>query len=219
MTDVHVAMRRALRARLQTAVRLTVGPLSNITVGTGGTLTRSSGSWLTDGFLPGEVLTASGFAQAANNGTATIKAVTASVLTLAKTTVAEAAGASVDLFVGLPAVAWEGRAYSPVVGTPFLREQLNPLPTYIVGFGAGGLERHPALYLLDLLYPFGFGPSAAEAMAGTLRQLFPPGLVLTADGQQVRVAQASRSALRPEADWMLLPLTIRVEADAPAAAA
>ncbi len=47
-----------------------------------GTFTRSSGSYLTDGFLPGHVITTSGFSNAGNNTTKIIDTVTATVITV-----------------------------------------------------------------------------------------------------------------------------------------
>ena len=54
---------------------------------------RSSGSFITNGFVVGQQITASGFSNAANNGRSTITAVTATQLTVTKSTppVAEAA--------------------------------------------------------------------------------------------------------------------------------
>lgn len=56
-----------------------------------GTITRTAGSWLTDGFRPGMTITVTGSALAGNNGEHVVGTVTATVLTLADdATVADA---------------------------------------------------------------------------------------------------------------------------------
>lgn len=54
------------------------------------TYTRSSGSFVTDGFLPGMSITVANMANAQNNGVKVVTAVTALVLTVAQTLLAEA---------------------------------------------------------------------------------------------------------------------------------
>jgi hypothetical protein len=63
------------------------------------TITRTSGSFVTDGFIPGQKITMSGWANAGNNATFSIAQVAANTLTLvaANTLTAEAAGASVTI--------------------------------------------------------------------------------------------------------------------------
>lgn len=63
------------------------------------TITRSGGSFVTDGFVAGQRIVVSGFATAANNGTFTIATVAALTLTLtaAAALTAEAAGPSVTI--------------------------------------------------------------------------------------------------------------------------
>lgn len=60
---------------------------------------RSAGSWITDGFKVGNVVTTTGFATAANNGRFTILTMTATDLVVDAVLVTEAAGASVTVKV------------------------------------------------------------------------------------------------------------------------
>jgi hypothetical protein len=63
------------------------------------TITRSSGSFVTDGFVAGQKIVTSGFANGANNGTFVVTVVAAGTLTLATihALTAEAAGAAVTI--------------------------------------------------------------------------------------------------------------------------
>ncbi len=75
---------------------------TNVTTGSttlsavAGGYARTTGSFITDGFYPGMSVTASGFTSAANNGSSTVTAVTATSLTVTKTPapVVEAAAAA-----------------------------------------------------------------------------------------------------------------------------
>lgn len=51
-------------------------------VASGNKYTRASGSWLTDGYLPGDVITVSGFGTSGNNGTARVVSVSATDLAI-----------------------------------------------------------------------------------------------------------------------------------------
>lgn len=59
----------------------------NITPNSAGTFTRTTGSWINDGFRPGDIIRNTGFADAANNADFRVITVTALVLTVASTTV------------------------------------------------------------------------------------------------------------------------------------
>ncbi len=81
---------------------LTTGATSLSATATG--YARAAGSFITNGFVPGMQINATGFANAANNGLSTITAVTATTLTVTKAggTVAEAAGANRTLVTSPP---------------------------------------------------------------------------------------------------------------------
>ncbi len=70
----------------------TTGSISMAATATG--YSRSSGSFITDGFVAGKNIIASGFSIAANNGLSTITAVTAGALTVSKSPPTQAGGNS-----------------------------------------------------------------------------------------------------------------------------
>ncbi|AMR77681.1 phage tail tube protein [Cupriavidus nantongensis] len=65
----------------------------------GNRLVKSAGSWLTEGFKIGDLVTVSGFATLSNNGQAVVLGVTATDLSLDKELVTEAEGANVTVAV------------------------------------------------------------------------------------------------------------------------
>lgn len=74
-------------ATVRRAVSLGYDPSLTITVdATGKTFTRSSGSWIVDGFLAGDTATFAGFADAGNNGAFVASTVAALVLTCSTAT-------------------------------------------------------------------------------------------------------------------------------------
>jgi hypothetical protein len=60
--------------------------MTNVLSATAGGYTRNSGSFIAEGFIVGQDIVAAGFSNAANNGTSEITAVTATTLTVDKTT-------------------------------------------------------------------------------------------------------------------------------------
>ncbi|HEY6038804.1 MAG TPA: hypothetical protein VIV58_31195 [Kofleriaceae bacterium] len=68
---------------------------ASVTVNTAGVYTRSSGSFLTDGFFVGQVVSWTGFVNGANNqSNVTITALTATVMTVGGVTIAETSTAT-----------------------------------------------------------------------------------------------------------------------------
>ena len=103
---------------------------------------------------------------------------------------------------GLPAVAWEGKAYSPTKGTPFISESFQPVSSVVSALGAGGTVAHRCLATFTLHYPPNAGSAAIDTMAGALLAHFYPGLAVTYAGQTSTVQQAERRGLTQEPDWI-----------------
>jgi hypothetical protein len=76
------------------AVAATTGSVSLATNATGNKVTRSTGSFLTDGFMVGDVVTLSGFATPGNNGETQVIGVSALELTVIKTLVTDVSAAA-----------------------------------------------------------------------------------------------------------------------------
>lgn len=179
----------ALRARLATMTVCTTGSVTLAATVTG--FTRTTGSFVTDGFVLGMELTASGFTKAANTGVKVITAVTALTITC-EGCVVEGAGAARTIRVVLPSLQakensepTDGIVTGRQAGRPYYEEQFP-------GGGGrqmtvGGAGDHAELEFLLTFSPrvhvqAGIGREAAGAYATALLALFPPGYQFTGLG-------------------------------------
>ena len=109
---------------------------------------------------------------------------------------------------GLPAQrAWEGVAFEPTRGTPFLAEALRPIGSEVRGMGNSGAIAHTIAVSFTLNYPSGQGTLAIEQAASTIMDGFRPGVALVYGVQTAIVTQVERSPLRPEPDWIQTTVT------------
>jgi len=109
---------------------------------------------------------------------------------------------------GLPAErAWEGLAFEPTRGTPFLAEAMRPIGSEVRGMGASGALAHTIAASLSLVYPSGQGTLAIEQAASALMDGFRPGVTVVYGGQSAIVTKVERSPLRPEPDWIQTTVT------------
>lgn len=180
----HAAVLLACRTQLDTLSVATTGSVSIAATTTG--YTRSSGSFITDGFQVGQELIGTGFSEPANNSRKTITAVAAGVLTAAGTTT-ESAGTR-TLTVGVPnGVASENIPFTPAQGEPYFREEYVPGPMSQHTIGpTGELEGFP-LYILRVHVPINVGVLGVWGYVEALQTLFSPGTALTVTGHTVIV--------------------------------
>jgi hypothetical protein len=190
----------ALRNRALGVSVATTGTTSIAATATG--YTRAAGSFLTDGFVVGMELLASGFATAGNNGYKIVLGVAAGTLTVSSlsTMAIEAAGGDELLIVRLPeGKAFDNVAFTPTSGRPFVEEDFVPATTLLMGQKSGGLVQETGLYVLKLYGLSGTGVSAIRKTIDALKTLFAPGTTLTAGSHTVRV----RTDLGPFAGQIL----------------
>jgi Bacteriophage related domain of unknown function len=114
---------------------------------------------------------------------------------------------------GLPAIAYEGRAYTPVVGTRWIREQLVPISAEVATLGPTGYVREEFVYRLTVYSPLTGSSKLSdhENLVDLIRAKFFP-------GQEVRdlssryfgvVTEAARGYSLSEPDWIGTPVSIR----------
>jgi Bacteriophage related domain of unknown function len=215
MSSLNADVRQAFRTLLLTVVQAQAGP--GTTFGTTATdyVRTDGGSFIADGFTVGSEMTAAGFATAANNGPSVIQAVTATALTVAKTggLVLEPAGATVTLMIGLPSGrALENFAFTPTVGTPYLRDYLLRSPqnsTQRASIGTPARRRHIGIYQLSIFAPADVGAFAAEALADACRELVEQHEQLTVNGRVVTVRpSASLGSGHQDGTWWAVPLSV-----------
>lgn len=114
----------------------------------------------------------------------------------------------------LPEVKWEGREYTPTVGTPYLRESLNfgradlrSLPA------AGGKMRLNGLWFLDLFFPPREGTGPAVALVAAIRVAVPHGGSVLYGTQRVHFLGFSAAKAIESNDWYHVPCTLGWRAD------
>lgn len=179
----HYEAQLALRATLQTLSVATTGSGTFAATSTG--YTRSSGSFVTDGFRIGMEVNATGFTNSANNAAKTLTSVSALALTCSGNA-AESATATIT--AGLPSGRmWENDDYEPVQNTPWVEEQYIPGPMQRRTVGAyAQLEVLPQ-YAIHVYVPSGKGIGAARSYADALLSLFPPNTAWSLTSGTLRV--------------------------------
>lgn len=109
---------------------------------------------------------------------------------------------------GLPAQAWEGKAYQPVKGTPYVSESVRAISSEVRALGLGGTIAHTVTCNLTFHYPAGRGTKDAETMVGNVMALFRPGTTLVYGGNSAIVQQTERTAISQEPDWLSVTVII-----------
>jgi hypothetical protein len=192
--DDRVAL-LALRARLTgLSAMATTGTMALAATTTG--YTRSDGgSFITDGFRIGMELLSSGFA---TNGYRTVKALTASTITVDQTLTAESSAGSRSLSVGLP----ETRLWvnsKPVRSGVQLEAPTNDRPYILESFikaGGANLKTFPAnggeteergMYIVHWFGLSNRGPDAILEGTAAILARFTPGTPVTAGSDVLRM--------------------------------
>lgn len=205
----HDAIDLAFRARLSALVICTTGAITLAATSTG--YTRTSGSFVTDGFVVGYEVTPSGFTQTA---TGVVTAVSALTLTIDGGRIAQAAASGRALSVTLPALrAWDNLDFTPVPGRPFVEADFVPGPhTLRTGPAQGGVRETDGLYVVRWYGLANTGASNIRKAVGALEALFTPGTTFAAGSHTVRIQAdrapfASQITQRP-GGWALCTYTI-----------
>ena len=205
----HYAIQKALRVKLQTLSVCTTGSVTLSVTATG--YARTTGSFLTDGFVPGLEVSGTSFAVSGNNTAKTISSVSALTLTCPGCTVETATTATLASL--LPThCAWENIDIEPTTGRPWVEEQYIPGPMQKITLGAlGQLEVLP-IYAPKIYVPAGLGVGAARKYADALLTLFAPSTALTVANHTVVVgnvpAPYSGQLLQASPGWAVVPVTI-----------
>ena len=108
----------------------------------------------------------------------------------------------------VPSIAWEGEAYAPTVGVPYVAETLAANGSRVAAIGRGGNISHALLQTFGLFFPANAGTNAADALAGRLLKLFEPGTGIVHGGDQAMVQEAERLGLVTQPDWINVPVII-----------
>lgn len=207
----HELAQLALEARVKSVVVATTGSITLAAAAPG--YTRSSGSFLVDGFAVGMEITPAGFAQ---NNPSVITAVTALTMTVEPTPAAQAAGAGRSLTAGLPLLRDWGNIGigTPPTGRPYIEADYVPGPPQLLTIpAAGGTIETMGLYVVRWYGVANVGDLALQRAARALLDLFRPGYTLTlSDGTALRWREdfgPSPGQIRQAGPgWAVLPITI-----------
>lgn len=182
----HLDIQLALQQRLLTLSVCTTGAISLSATATG-YARLDAGSFLSDGFAVGMELTASGFGNAANNGSKVVTAVSTATLSCAGT-IAESSGGGRTLSVGLPtARAWENISLDPTTASPYVDEQYVPATSELRGMVIGGTREDTGLYIVGFHSPLNIGPAALARYADAVIAFFPMVQSITIANGDLRV--------------------------------
>lgn len=204
---IHQNMRSAMRQRLLAFVKAQTGTLTDVAV-SGGNFVRASGSFLTDGFGPGDYVTVAGFATGANNGKTFITSVSALTMDVEATLTNEVSGASVSIKADIVDVAYEAVAYTPTDGVPYISESFRPASSIQRAIGPNGLIEHVISTTYTVYFPSGRGTLGVESYGGGLLEHFKPGTNLSYGGSNATISRAERAPLVVAAQWVSCPVTI-----------
>lgn len=182
---------------------VTTGSASIAATATG--FTRTTGSFVTDGFANGMDVAGSGFSNAANNRNGVVTAVSASTLTVSMyvivdnadgtqtvtrpATVVEAETTGRTISAGIPSRrAWEMTRFTPTAGVPFIEDEFVPATSQLVSVPAsGGIVTETGLYVVKLYGLPAYGSSAIRRIADGMLARFTPGTPIVVSGAVVRV--------------------------------
>lgn len=184
MIDLEAA-HLALRNRLLGTTVATTGSTSLAATALG--FSRSSGSFITDGFRSGMEVSGTGFSSA-NNSASVITQVTAGFLTIAGGRTAQGSTAGRTLSVSVPAGrSWENVDFTPSTGSPYISEQFVPAASRLIGVASGGTVEETGLYVVTYYGLANYGFGAIRRVIDAYKARFAPGTSIAVGSANVRV--------------------------------
>ncbi len=206
----HELAQLALEARIRTVVVATTGLVTLAATATG--YTRSTGSFLTDGFAAGMEVVPAGFTQ---TDAGVITNVDDLTMTINGGRTIQGAGAGRSLIAGLPQLrAWENVELEPVSGRPYFEGDYVPATRDLRTVpAAGGITEDTGIYVVKWYGIAGTGLLALSRAANALLALFKPGDVLAlVDSTALRIREKPgpwRGQARADAPgWAVVTVTI-----------
>lgn len=123
------------------------------------------------------------------------------------TAIRAALTARLQTLASLPPVAWENVAYTPTLGTTFLKPSLLPAEPFQAEIGAAGQNMHVGVYQVSIFAPAGTG-MAHQTLRDSICDLFKRGVTLTYGGVTVTCVKAYPGAMLQETDWIQIPIIV-----------
>lgn len=171
----------ALRSQLLSTVVATTG-VTTLAATTDG-YTRTSGSFIDDGFVAGMEVVPDGFA---DNTVANIASVADLEMTVDEDRPAEIAAAGRSLTVGIPALrAFENVENKRVAGRWYLREEFIPGTGEVIGVGPRSKVEYVPIYIIHFEGIADVDAVAMLRVTGAVLAVFPPMLAFTLDNNDI----------------------------------
>jgi hypothetical protein len=110
---------------------------------------------------------------------------------------------------GIPQIAWENTAFTPELGTPYLRPFLLTGEPFQAEIGVDGANRHLGIYQISLYYPALLGVLTLNTMRDSILNHFKRGTVLEYNAFSITIQKAYGGPMMQEQDWVHVPITIQ----------
>lgn len=109
---------------------------------------------------------------------------------------------------GIPEIAFDGVAFTPTVGVPYVVPVLVPVVGRPATMGDDNFKLHEGLFQISVVWPSGQGMGAAAAMADLIKSHFKVETVASHNGTKVRFYYAERQPHFTDTDWVRIPIQI-----------
>lgn len=109
---------------------------------------------------------------------------------------------------GLGDVAWEGIAYQPKPGTPYLRAVCSGYSKRRVGAGVLGNDQVDGSFTITVVRPADEGRQPAGLQAAQIQAFFAPDVAMTAAGQPLVLLESSEGTADYSGSWVSIPVTV-----------
>lgn len=111
-------------------------------------------------------------------------------------------------------IAWQGLAFTPPTGKPYLRPALLPARTEQATLGSGGDNRHTGIYQVSVVYPDKTASTVVRRTADEIVNHFRLETRLSRDGYLIRVSSPPWGApVLIENGFISLPVSIAYTCD------
>lgn len=110
----------------------------------------------------------------------------------------------------LPDVAWANTAYTPAVGTMYLRPTNLPVTPVGIGIHDSDAFLRAGFFQVDVFAPKNVGPGSATVQADAISAHFPVGLELftTTGGYKIRIKSVAVESSNSEGTHYAVPVLI-----------
>ncbi len=107
-----------------------------------------------------------------------------------------------------PNAAWEGRPFSPVVGTTWWREMMLPMDSNTVTAGRSGMVQEDVVYQMSPYHPITDGITLLEDVISDIEAVFFPGLEVGGPTNSGNIVRVTMTPARTNESWRWFDVSI-----------